>query len=193
MGYVSRSEHALVDVRLYVPREWTKDRRRRKECGIPKELRYQTRHEMVLEMLKTKGHLLPHRWIAGDDEMGRPAWFRRKLDRSGERYLLAVPSNTTIRDLQAEPPSYHGRGRQPKQPFQQVRKWCDSLPRNAWTRLEVRDAEKGPLVVEMVKRCVVAKIDRKVGDEERLVAILEARNMLPDITYIKQRKEGMCV
>jgi SRSO17 transposase len=171
MGYVSRNEHALVDVRLYVPREWTKNRRRRKQCGIPKELRYQTRHEMVLEMLKTRGHLLPHGWIAGDDEMGRPAWFRRKLADSGERYLLAVPSNTTIRDLEVEPPAYSGRGRQPKQPFQQVRKWCKSLSKNAWTCLEVRDAEKGPLVVEMVKRRVIAKIDRKVGDEETLVVI----------------------
>jgi len=171
MGYVSRSEHALVDVRLYVPREWTKDRRRRRECGIPEELRYQTRHEMVLEMLKTRGRLLPHGWVAGDDEMGRPAWFRRKLDRSGEHYLLAVPSNTTIRDLDAKPPPYGGRGRQPKQPFQQLRRWCESLPKDAWTRQEVRDAEKGPLVVEMVKRRVIAKIDRKVGPEETLVVI----------------------
>ena len=171
MGYVSRTEHALVEVRLYVPREWTKDRRRRKECGIPQELRYQTRHEMVLEMLKTRGHLLPHAWVAGDDEMGRPAWFRRELDRSGERYLLAVPSNTTIRDLDSEVPSYDGFGRRPKQPFRQLRTWCESLPQRAWTRWEVRDAEKGPLVVEMVKRRVVAKIDRKVGDEETLVVI----------------------
>jgi SRSO17 transposase len=171
MGYVSRSEHALVDVRLYVPQEWTKDRRRRKQCGIPKELRYQTRHEMALEMLKAKRDLLPHGWIAGDDEMGRPAWFRRELAGFGERYLLAVPSNTTIRDLEVEPPAYSGRGRQPKQPFQQVRKWCESLPKSVWTRLEVRDAEKGPLVVEMVKRRVVAKIDRKVGGEETLVVI----------------------
>jgi SRSO17 transposase len=171
MGYVSRTEHALVDVRLFVPREWTTDRRRRKECGIPKELCFQTRHEMVLEMLKTRGPMLPHAWVAGDDEMGRPAWFRRELDRSGERYLLAVPSNTTIRDLEAETPPYRGRGRQPKQPFRQVRAWCESLPKGAWTRWEVRDAEKGPLVVEMVKRCVVAKIDRKVGDEETLVVI----------------------
>jgi SRSO17 transposase len=171
MGYVSRGEHALVDVRLFVPREWTKDRRRRKECGIPKELRYQTRHEMVLEMLRTTGRLLPHGWVAGDDEMGRPAWFRRGLAHSGERYLLAVPSNTTIRDLDAKLPPYGGRGRQPKQPFQQLRRWCQSLPKNAWTRQEVRDAEKGPLVVEMVKRRVIAKIDRKVGPEETLVVI----------------------
>ena len=171
MGYVSRTEHALVDMRLYVPREWAKDRRRSKACGIPKELRYQTRHELVLEMLKTKGRILPHAWIAGDDEMGRPAWFRRELDHLGERYMLAVPSNTTIRDLDAEVPPYNGSGRRPKQAFRQLHVWCESLPKDAWTRWEVRDAEKGPLAVEMVKRRVVAKIDRRVGDEETLVVI----------------------
>jgi SRSO17 transposase len=171
MGYVSRTEHALVDVRLYVPREWAKDRRRRKECGIPRELRYQTRHEMVLEMLRTRGQFLPHAWVTGDDEMGRPAWFRRELGHSGEHYLLAVPSNTTIRDLDAAVPSYNGSGRRPKQSFRQLRTWCESLPKDAWTQWEVRDAEKGPLVVDMVKRRVVAKIDRRVGEEETLVVI----------------------
>jgi SRSO17 transposase len=171
MGYVSRKDHALVDMRLFVPREWIGDRRRRKACGIPKELRYQTRHELVLEMLKSKGHILPHAWIAGDDEMGRPAWFRRELNHLGERYLLAVPSNTTIRDLEAEAPPYNGQGRRPKQAFRQMHAWCQSLPPDAWTRREVRDAEKGPLVVEVVKRRVVAKIDRRVGDEETLVVI----------------------
>jgi SRSO17 transposase len=161
----------LVDIRLYVPREWVKDRRRRKACGIPKGLRYQTRHELVLEMLKSKGQILPHTWIAGDDEMGRPAWFRWELNRLGERYLLAVPSNTTIRDLDAEVPPYNGKGRHPKQAFQQVHTWCQSLPPGSWKRLEVRDAEKGPLVVEVIRRRVVAKIDRRVGDEETLVVI----------------------
>ena len=33
--------------------------------------------------------LLPHGWVAGDDEMGRPSWFRRELRARGERYLLA--------------------------------------------------------------------------------------------------------
>ena len=64
-------------------------------------MRLRTRHELALEMLDSKGPVLPHAWIAGDDEMGRPAHFRRKLADRGERYLLAVPSNTTIRDLEA--------------------------------------------------------------------------------------------
>jgi SRSO17 transposase len=172
LGYVSRKEHALVDMRLYLPEEWTKDRPRMKAAGVPqKERRFRTRHQLALEMLQAKGPRLPHAWIAGDDEMGRPAWFRRELAGRHERYLLAVPSNTTIRDLEAAPPAYRGQGRRPKVPFQQLGKWCESLPANAWTKLEVRDATKGPIEVEIARRRVVAKIDRKVGTEETLVVI----------------------
>ena len=169
MGYVSRVEHALVDVRLYLPKEWAKDRKRRRECGVPKEIQYQTRHALALQMLDQKGPLLPHAWVTGDDEMGRPAWFRRALHDRREKYLLAIPSNTTIRDREAPQPPYSGRGRRPKQRFQQVRKWCESLPAHAWTRIDVRDGAKGPLAVEAVQRRVVAKIDRNVGPEETLV------------------------
>jgi SRSO17 transposase len=172
LGYVSRKEQTLVDVRLYLSEEWTKDRRRSKACGVPREeMRRRTRHQLALEMLQSKGHALPHGWVAGDAEMGRPAWFRRELTARGERYLLAVPSNTTIRDLEAEPPAYGGHGRRPKAPFQQVGPWCKSLPASAWTRLEVREGAKGPLEVEIVQRRVLAKIDRRVGAEEALVVI----------------------
>ena len=141
-------------------------------AGVPREeRRFRTRHELALEMLQSKGSLLPHAWVAGDDEMGRPAWFRRELADRGERYLLAVPSNTTIRDLEAESPAYRGHGRRPKVPFQQLGKWCESLPASAWTKLEVRDGAKGPIKVEIVRRRVLAKIDRKVGPEETLVVI----------------------
>src|SRR3954471_19551255 len=33
MAYVSRIEHAIVNTRLYLPREWAHDRRRREEAG----------------------------------------------------------------------------------------------------------------------------------------------------------------
>ena len=32
MAYASPKEHALVDVRLYLPKEWADDKRRRKKC-----------------------------------------------------------------------------------------------------------------------------------------------------------------
>ena len=108
MGYVTRIEHTLVNVRLYLPEEWTKDRARRREAGVPKTIQFQTRHQLALEMLDECGANLPHTWIAGDDEMGRPSGFRRDLRGRGQRYLLAVPSNTLIRDIDAPPPEYSG-------------------------------------------------------------------------------------
>ena len=79
-------------------------RRGGKRCGVPRAVRYRTRHELALEMLDETGPLLPHGWVTGDDEMGRSSRFRAELRRRGERYLLAVPSNTTVRDLDAEAP-----------------------------------------------------------------------------------------
>lgn len=172
MGYVSREEHTLVNMRLYLPREWARDRERRKRCGVPREIRYETRHQLALQMLAESGSLLPHAWITGDDEMGRPYRFRRDLNDLQEQYLLAVPDNTSIRDLEAEPPAYKGQGTHPKVPFQRVSEWQASLPDDAWTRIEVRDAEKGPLVVYIVKRRVCTRTERRaVGEPETLVII----------------------
>jgi len=171
MGYASRKEHGLVDTRLYLPKQWAKDKARRNKCGVPKKLRHQTRHELALDMLKNNGKYLPHGWIAGDDEMGRSSRFRRDLRALNEQYLLAVPSNTGIRDLDSSPPAYGGRGQPPKRPFQRVDLWRDSLDKKAWTRIDVRDGEKGPLVLEIVKMRVVARTERSWYDptEELLI------------------------
>jgi len=172
MGYVSRVDHALVDTRLYLPREWARDKPRRRKCGVPKDVRFGTRHQLALDMLAEHTETLPHAWVAGDDEMGRSTRFRRDLDECGEQYLLAVPSNTTIRDLQEKIPQQSGRGRRRKVPFRQVRRWLDAIPPAAWSRIIVRDAEQGPLEVEILKRRVQAKTEhRRVGPEEMLVVI----------------------
>jgi len=174
LGYVSRKEHALVDVRLYLNQEWAKDTKRRKKCGVPREIRFRTRHELALEMLAEQGTVLPHGWIAGDDEMGRSSAFRRELRVLEERYLLAVPSNTLVRDLEAEPPAYGGRGRHPQVPFARADRCCVALPKDAWTTIDVRDGEKGPLIVQGVKTRVQAKTDRRRnGPEETLVILRE--------------------
>jgi SRSO17 transposase len=174
MAYASPKEHALVDVRLYLPKDWASDKKRRKKCHVPKSVKFLTRHELALQMLDEKGPLLPHAWIAGDDEMGRSSAFRAELRRRNEQYLLAVPSNTLVRLLDAEPPAYSGRGRPPRVPFQRVDKWCAALPAEAWTKIEVRDAEKGPLQIEGVAVRVTAKTEgRHEGPEELLFVTRE--------------------
>jgi SRSO17 transposase len=181
MGYVTRIEHAIANVRLYLPEDWAKDKARRAEAGIPKTIRFQTRHQLALEMLKECGGVLPHSWIAGDDEMGRPSAFRLDLRTLGERYLLAVPSNTLIRDIEAPAPVYSGRGPHPKNPFMRVDKWCSMLPEDAWTKIDVRDGEKGPLVIEAVKCRVQARTDTGGTGPDEVLFITRTRQ--PDNTY----------
>lgn len=172
MGYVTRIDHVLTNTRLYLPKEWTGDRARMKKAGVPKEVRFKTRHEQALEMLDEQGHLLPHSWITGDDEMGRTTHFRKDLNDRNEQYLLAVPSNTTIRDLETERPPYGGHGSNPKSQFVQVHKWRDELSADKWTRIKVRDGEKGPIEVEIVACRVQTKIKRRMMlYEEELVII----------------------
>jgi SRSO17 transposase len=111
-----------------------------------------------------------HGWVIGDDELGRHPGFRGELRQRGERYVLGVPCSTTIRDLEAPSPAYQGRGRRPKAPWQSVSAWRQSLGSHGWTHLTVRDGEKGPVGIEIVKRRVQTRLERKrAGPQEWLV------------------------
>ena len=102
--------------------------------------------------------------------MGRCSKFRATLRERSERYLLAVPSNTLIRDLETQPPEWSGRGAKPKTPFVQVARWLETLVPEQWKQTEVRDGEKGPLAVRIIKRRVKAKNQgSRKGPEELLV------------------------
>jgi SRSO17 transposase len=170
MGYVSRHEHALLDFRLSLPKEWARNQQRRQVCHVPEEVEYHTRQEQCLEMLDLWSAHVPHGWVTGDDELGRHTWFRQALRERGERYVLGVPCNTTIRDLEAPWPVYQGRGRPPQAPWQSVRAWRQSLTADAWTPLTVRDGEKGPVGIEMVRRRVQTRLERqRTGPAEWLV------------------------
>ena len=103
MGYVSRKEHALVDTvcscRRNGPRTGRGGRRRgARDDQVPHAARIGAG-----DARRVRGRL-PHGWIAGDDEMGRPSGFRQELRNQNEHYLLAVPSNMLVRDLEAPPP-----------------------------------------------------------------------------------------
>jgi SRSO17 transposase len=181
LGYVSRREHALVDVRLYLAKAWANRKRRRDKVGVPDAVRFRTRHELILEMLDERGPTLPHSWISGDDELGRCSWFRQELRSRGERYLLAVPSNTAVRDLTATAPPASGRGRRPTVPFTRVDRWCAALPATAWDTVEVRDGEKGPVVVQVTWTVVQARTEGRVSDVVELLVV-----------FREQQADGSC-
>ena len=127
-------------------------------------------------MLATHGASLPHGWIAGDDERGRPSWFRRRVAVLGERYLLAVPSHTLMRDLETPAPDDSGKGRPPTRPWQRVKAWAESLDHEAWRQVDVRDGSKGPRVVDVVTRRVAPRTHRRQQGDEELLVVIRSRD-----------------
>ena len=75
---------------------------------------------------------------------GRPAYFRRALRERNERYLLAVPCNTKIRDLRSvEHDDQPARS-------QRADEWAAQRAPEEWTTIMVRDGEKGPITVQTI-------------------------------------------
>jgi SRSO17 transposase len=180
LAYVTRREHALVDVRLYLPEEWTRSRKRMRAAGVPRGVRFRTRHQLILDMLDERAGRLPHAWVSGDGELGRSSWLRQQLHGRGEAYLLSVPPNTSVRDLAAAVP-YAGCGRYPKAPFTRVDRWATALPATAWQTVEVRDAEKGPLAVQVARGPVQALTERRPSEVAELAVAVRERQ--PDGTW----------
>jgi SRSO17 transposase len=173
LAYAAQAGYAPLDRQLYLPEEWANDEARRKKCHVPAEVKFREKWQIALDLLDRSLPGLRHGWIVGDDEFGRPAEFRAALRQRGERYVLDVPCNTTVRDLERRRPRrrHAGRGRKREVPFRRVDDWAASQPESRWERIEVRSGEKGPLLVDAMMVRVRAKQNGRIGPEELLVVI----------------------
>jgi SRSO17 transposase len=169
-AYASRHGQTLVDRQLYLPLEWAADAARRQKCHVPPEIDFAEKWRLALQQWQ-RCRTLPHAWVTADDEFGRVTEFRQTLRRGGERYVVDVPCNTLIRDLET-PRGGGTSGSRRLPPFEQVRVWAARQPSSAWKRLTVRAGEKGRLVVRALTRLVQTKDeDGRVGSEERILVI----------------------
>jgi len=158
LAYVTAQGHALVDKALYLPREWTADRQRCREAGVPEEIGYQTKAQLGLVLLRRArqaGHLTTE-WVTADSGYGEVPSLRDTLDTEGWRYVLEVPSNTHVfsQAAQVAVPVWSGRGRKPSQPqlvagepcSQNVQAVAASLLPADWHELTVAEGAQGPRI-----------------------------------------------
>ncbi|MFD9511231.1 transposase [Streptomyces mirabilis] len=50
LTYATADGHAFIDRHLYLPEEWTNDRRRCREAGVPDEIAFATKPELAISM-----------------------------------------------------------------------------------------------------------------------------------------------
>lgn len=163
VSYAAAAGHTLVDGRLYLTTDWAEDGRRRQKCHVPEAVVFQEKWRIGLDLLERVSPFLPHAWVTGDDELGRVTDFRAQLRLRHEAYVLDVPCNTLVREVDP--------GR-PRGSFERVEVWAARQPARAWKTLRIRDGEKEPLRVRAVKRRVQVKDeDGRVGPTETVVVI----------------------
>ena len=183
--YAGGQGHAPLDRRLYLPEDWAQDARRRRKCHVPETVVFQEKWRIALDLLDRSGKGLPHAWVAADDEFGRCSEFRAALRRRRESYVLDVPCNTLVRDLEARRPPRKriGFGRKRAVPFVRADVWAAQQPAERWQRLVVRAGSQGPLTVEALTTPVRAKDEHgRVGEEETLLVVRSVEKT-PRLSY----------
>src|SRR5713101_3512182 len=94
--YASSKGQAFIDRALYLPEEWTADRVRCREAGIPDEVGFATKGELAQQMLaRAFAAGVPADWVLGDTVYGYDE-LRIWLDEQKQKYVLAVPETHSV-------------------------------------------------------------------------------------------------
>jgi SRSO17 transposase len=130
VAYASRLGHALLDRELYLPEEWTTDRKRCRSAGIPDDRDFAAKPQLAQQMLaRAFAAGMPAQWVTGDSVYGHARQLRMWLEKRPQAYVLAVSGQEYVR--------LDGRQRQ-------VKTLVAALPPEGWTRLSAGDGTKGP-------------------------------------------------
>lgn len=180
LAYATPKGHTLIDCRLYLPKVWAKDKARRAEAHIPKQVEFRKGWQLAYEMHQHRASMLAHQWTLGDDAYGRITELRDQLDSDGEAYVLEVPSDTIVRK--------NGMGT----PLS-VAKVADSLPAKRWTTVRVREGEKGPIQVRAIKLRVTAGKKNTKDNRRRETLLILRRPSTGQRWYYLSNRKGVSV
>ena len=132
-AYVSRHGHAFIDRALYLPKEWTDNRKRLKAVHVPEDVDFATKpqiaRKMIARAIKAK---VPFAFVAADSVYGTGA-IETMLRKAGKGYVLGVAANHVFYSW-SQKLTIGGTAAEIAQ----------DLPKSAWRRLSSGEGTKGP-------------------------------------------------
>jgi SRSO17 transposase len=91
LGYASPLGQLLLDRELYLPAEWTQDRERCRQAGIPEDRGFATKPQLARQLLaRALASGVPANWVTGDCVYGNDRRLRLWLEARPQAYVLAV-------------------------------------------------------------------------------------------------------
>ena len=197
LAYAAGDFHCLLDGDLFLPEDWSNDRARCREAGIPDDVVYRPKWKIALELFdRARNNGATFDWLTFDEGYGGKPEFLRKLHGRKQRFVGEVPTTFSgwIHAPQVtQRPFRRARGRGRKTPrtvsgsrpaisVANMLKYSPELRDQAWVRYRVKDGEKGPMVWEVKHVRITMKDERELPGMR--LHLIVARNVL-DPTEIK--------
>ena len=135
----------MLDSVPFLPECWDTDQERRRRARIPDEVRYRPKYDIALEELdRARDNGIFFSWLTGDGWYGQKPKFLIGLHHRQQRFVVEIPCN--FRCWSYDPSS--AAQELPAKEVRNLARYSKHMMQQAWTRVYLKDTEKGPLVWE---------------------------------------------
>lgn len=142
-----------LGVRLYLPEEWTDDKARCAQVGVPEKIGFETKPKIALHILDEARRLkVPHKAVAADAAYGADSLFLEGLESRDESYVVAVPCDFSV-EIKG----------QSKQGSRRADAALHQVPLSSWKTISWREGVKGWLK----KKFVAVRAYRTLGGQRK--------------------------
>jgi SRSO17 transposase len=165
LSYAAGDFHTLLEGELFLPEDWSQDRKRCRAAGIPDSLVHRPKWQIALELRdRAVACGVRFEWTTADEGYGEVPAFHFALDDRGQRYVVEVPCifHGWLRRpqvLQKQHHRPHQRGPKPCGPRLKVKnlptiearnmvRYCREFRTQPWQKFHVKDSTLGPVLWE---------------------------------------------
>ena len=140
------NHHASLPIayRLYLPRTWTKDRKRRNKARVPKKIKFKTKPQIALEQIRWACEAgLPRGVALLDPAYGNDARLRTEVTALQLSYVAGIQSNNLVWPPNKGPRrrgrALNNTGRRDEPELVSVKKLALALPKHEWRTITWRE------------------------------------------------------
>jgi SRSO17 transposase len=164
LGYAAGDDfHCLLDSDLFLPQEWSDDRERCRDAGLPDEVVHRPKWRIALELRdRAVANGVVFHWLTFDEGYPQNPEFLFALDDRGQHYVgevkrtftgwLALPALLYKRKPGAKGPTGRFPRLQKQAPapitFENMMRYSPQVRAIPWEKFYIKDTEKGPAVWE---------------------------------------------
>ena len=176
LSIANHSASLPVAYRLYLPKEWTKDRARRNKAGVPQDIRFKTKPEIALEQIRWACEAgLPRGVALMDGAYGTDSRLRTGMTASGVSYVVGIQPKILVWPPGTGPRRkdrpLNNTGRRDEPDLISAKRLAHDLPRDAWHTIQWREGSAEWLSSRF------ARVRVRVGQSQLLPRLPSSRHM----------------